>query len=174
MLKKCRSCQSEKLQDLLSLGNQYLADFITGNRKPNQYPLDVVLCGNCFLVQMRNTPPQNELYSENYGYKSGINGTIRADLQDIVLRGCQEVDLQDGDIWLSIGENDGTLLTFVPEYVIKIACEPIRKLAEECEQRADIVINDFWSYRGYAKAVTNKTVSNMSGDNPTKILSHSK
>ena len=151
---KCRSCQSQNLEPILSLGDQYLSCFVDDPKdKGEAYPLDLVLCGKCSLLQLAHTTPQRELYNDGYGYKSGINNTIRANLADIVALTREEVWLDDGDIWLSIGENDGTLLSFVPKNVVKIGVEPIKKLAQECEQHADIVINDFWSYKAYEKQI---------------------
>ena len=172
--KTCRSCSSTNFKDVLSLGKHYLSEFRDDNQKPPKYPLDLVLCSDCKLLQLKHTTPQSELYTENYGYKSGISNTIKANLQEIVEEAVSLIDFEEGDIWLDAGSNDGTLLTFVPENVIKVACEPIKKLAKESEKVADIVINDFWSYENYEKAVTDEKLSNLRKRNSKKILSQSK
>lgn len=149
----CRSCGSDKLKDIISLGSQYLSDFIIeGEAKPPKYPLDLVMCKECTLVQLRETTPSSELYTPRYGYKSGISETIKADLRDVVEKAQKYVNLKEGDIWIDQGSNDGTLLSFVPDGIIKIAVEPIKKLAEDSKKYANIVINDFWSYEVYEKA----------------------
>lgn len=151
-IKECRSCKSKALSAITSLGDFYLSAFLNeGELKPPHYPLELVMCDNCTLVQLKHNIPKEELYNDNYGYKSGINNTIRADLYGVVKEIRKRVILNQGDIFLSIGENDGTLLSYCPEYVIKVGVEPIKKLAKECQQFADIVINDFWSYEAYEK-----------------------
>ena len=172
--KTCRSCSSTNFKDVISLGEHYLSEFRDDNQKPFKYPLDLVLCSNCKLLQLKHTTPQSELYTENYGYKSGISNTIKANLQEIVKEAISLVDLEEGDTWIDCGSNDGTLLTFVPENVIKVACEPIKKLADESRLVADIVINDFWSYENYEKAVTDEKLSNLRRENNKKILSQPK
>ena len=152
MIKQCRSCHGTRLVEILSLGNQYLSAFIKeGESKPGKYPLNLVMCRDCTLLQLKDTVPPREMYNDNYGFKSGINNTIKADLKDIVDKAIEKVKLEKGDLVISIGENDGTLLSFVPYYAIKVGVEPVKKLAEECKKHADIVINDFWSYEAYEK-----------------------
>ena len=46
-IKKCRACDSSALEDILSLGTQYLSDFTIGNKKPEKYPLSIMLCIYC-------------------------------------------------------------------------------------------------------------------------------
>lgn len=153
MITSCRSCQSTKLTDILSLGQQYLSDFVDINvdKKPEQYPLDLVMCKECTLLQLKETTPSGSLYNDHYGYRSGINQTMRDELKEIVEETMKRVKLKVGDIWIDQGSNDGTLLSFVPAYIIKVAVEPVSKLAKESEKYADIIINDFWSYEVYEK-----------------------
>lgn len=173
-LKFCRFCKSLNLVPILQLGNHYLSHFINSDEdKGKSYPLNTVLCTNCTLLQLDYTVPSNLLYAEDYGYKSGISEIIRADLKNIVEQAMLRVQLKEGDIWVSIGENDGTLLSFVPKNVIKVGVEPIKKLAKECEKHADIVINDFWSYEAYEKEVTKEKLSNVSKNNNKEKLSQS-
>lgn len=157
MLKKCRSCSSENLQDILSLGTQYLSDFVdTNDQKPEEYPLDLTLCQNCYLVQLKETTPSSSLYTDSYGYKSGINNTIRADLKEIVERVNSEIHLDDGDVVLDIGSNDGTLLSNYSKGLFRIGCDPLTKFAEECKQHADIVVNDYFSYDAINRVIPDK------------------
>jgi NDP-4-keto-2,6-dideoxyhexose 3-C-methyltransferase len=64
------------------------------------------------------------LYKGNYYYKSGVNKTMRDALKDVVQSAQRYVDLQGGDHVIDIGANDGTLLTYYPSNVHKIAYEP--------------------------------------------------
>jgi NDP-4-keto-2,6-dideoxyhexose 3-C-methyltransferase len=155
---QCRSCHSDRLKDIGSVGEQYLSTFLdSGEPRPDKYPLELTLCSNCTLLQLKESIPVDKLYTENYGYKSGVNTTIRNDLQDIVNKATRKVVLNSGDYVLDIGANDGTLLSFYPSYILKIACEPIKKLADEAKQHANYLINDFFSLEAYQKVMNNKT-----------------
>ena len=93
---KCRSCFSSNIKDVMSLGDQYLSDFVSeGNPKPPKYPLNLVMCKDCTLVQLRETTPSSELYTPRYGYKSGISETIKEDLHDIVRQVFKRIELKD-------------------------------------------------------------------------------
>ncbi|MBI5044735.1 MAG: methyltransferase domain-containing protein [Candidatus Levybacteria bacterium] len=157
---KCRSCKSPKITTILSLGNIALSDFADNDIKPPKYPLVLVLCTKCFLVQLKHTTPSSLLYTEHYGYKSGINQTMKDELKGIAE---ESLKILDSDrkkiIAIDIGANDGTLLKYYPSYVKKIGVEPVKKLAKECKQYADIVINDFFRYE-----TANKTLKTKKAD----------
>ncbi len=153
----CRSCSSEKLTDILSLGNLYLSDFTLGNLKPPQYPLVLVLCSDCLLLQLKHTTPASLLYTERYGYKSGINQTMNKELKEIAENALSVYGkIKKNMILVDIGANDGTLLKNYPPDSTKIAVEPIKKLAAEAKKHAAIVINDFFHYASYKKAMKTK------------------
>ncbi len=157
MLKfKCRVCGNVDCETIIDLGDQYLSDFRTDDLKPNKYPLELLRCPECHFVQLRETAPLSEMYTENYGFKSGVNNTIKADLKDIVnqaqtyLVEPTRIDygdsLQERSV-LDIGSNDGTLLSNYPSYFYKVGFDPIGKLCAEAKQHAQLIINDFFSLR---------------------------
>lgn len=178
-IKKCRSCSSEKLLDVLSLGEQYLSDFLSNNKKPRKYPLDLVLCNSCYLLQLRHTVPQAELYTERYGYKSGINKTMRQELKKIVRKSLRKFKNKSEKLTvIDIGANDGTLLSNYPKEIFKIGIEPIKKFKEECGKQADIVISNFFNYKSYAQRLDNRKAQIITAiscfydiDNPNQFLS---
>lgn len=144
MITHCRSCQSRNLVDVATIGRQALSIF--GDKRSEEYGLDLIICTNCSLVQLKESTPPEKLYTENYGYRSGINNTIKADLKDVVERATKGANLLSGDIVLDIGANDGTLLSNYDTSLTRIGVEPIKKLAEECKKHADYVVNDFFSF----------------------------
>lgn len=154
---KCRVCKSAKFLRILNLGKLHLSEFTKGNRRPEKYPLSLVLCRDCHLLQLNHTAPQNLLYSENYGYKSGINQTMKDELAEIVKKAIVKVNNKSKKLnVLDIGANDGTLLSFYPKSFTRIGVEPIKKLAKECREHANIVINDFFSFETLKKSIANK------------------
>jgi len=174
---KCRSCHSSKFVDILSLGDHYLSDFLEKNKKPRKFPLDLVLCRECNLLQLKNTVPQKYLYTPRYGYRSGINFTMKNELRRIVEASISRVNNKKITV-LDIGANDGTLLSFYDSKVFKIAVEPIGKFSLESRKYANIVINDFFSYESIvvrSKHIKVDIVTAISCfydiDNPNKFVS---
>lgn len=177
---KCRSCTSKKLVDVLSLGYQYLSDFVIENIKPPKYPLSLILCKDCCLLQLKHTAPQSVLYTERYGYRSGINKTMQKELKAIVEKSQDMIKDQrfKKRLAVDIGANDGTLLRYYPNNVFKIGIEPIKKFAKECSQHADMVINDFFNYKSYSRKLKNKKTHIVTAiscfydiDDPNQFLS---
>jgi NDP-4-keto-2,6-dideoxyhexose 3-C-methyltransferase len=148
----CRLCGSDRLKDIISIGEQYINDFPPSpaeKGRNGKCPLDVVLCENCSLFQLRHTAPQELLYARHYWYKSGINDTIRQDLRGITEVARSMVDLKPDDVFLDIGANDGTLLSNLSGKAIRVGCEPADNLVDELRNNADYVIHDFWSREAY-------------------------
>jgi len=178
-IKKCRSCYSRKLIKIISLGNHYLSDFLNNNKKPKSFPLRIVLCKNCTLLQLDYTTPTKYLYTERYGYKSGINQTMKNELKEIAIKSLSKIKKYKRKIVVvDIGSNDGTLIKNYPENIYKIAIEPIKKYAIESKTVSDLVINEFFSYNSYkknAKGLKADVITAISCfydiDNPNKFIS---
>jgi NDP-4-keto-2,6-dideoxyhexose 3-C-methyltransferase len=153
-LQECRSCSSKNLSDVISLGKSYLSDFVKNNQKPPRYPLSLTMCRNCYLLQLKHTTPSSLLYTEHYGYRSGINQTMKHELQELVEKTIDRYGESEKKlVVVDIGANDGTLLKNYPKKFERIGVEPIKKLAKECKKHADLVINDFFNYEAFEKKV---------------------
>jgi NDP-4-keto-2,6-dideoxyhexose 3-C-methyltransferase len=140
----CRSCGSDELREVLDLGDQYLSDFREDNAIPPKYPLLAVLCEECYLVQLKHSVPQPEMYHENYGFKSGVSDSIKKDLDSVVTEAFQWVN--NPKTWLDIACNDGTLLSFVPKDVYRVGVDPVKFLCEEAQKHAEVIINDYFTH----------------------------
>lgn len=148
--KTCRLCNSDELTDIFSLGELYVSTFVDSKDEGIKAPLDMVLCANCSLLQLRHSAPQEIMYSRFYWYRSGVTDTMRKALRDITEKIEALVPLKKGDVVLDIGANDGTLLkTYTAEGIKTVGCEPADNLVDQLKENADYVIHDFWSYDKY-------------------------
>jgi len=156
----CRSCKSSNLTDLFSLGDQYVTAFPPkGHEKDGILaPLDIMMCLDCKLVQLKHTVERDEMYRE-YWYVSGMNQTMRDALKDVADAGMALVNLHSGDSVIDIGSNDGTLLANYPDDVLKIGYEPARNIWEKSVGNLSgtnfKLYNDYFSHKGHtAKIIT--------------------
>ena len=150
--KTCRLCESSALQDILSLGTQYISNFVEKDeiKEGFQAPLDLVQCKSCSLLQLRHTAPQELLYARHYWYRSGVTKFMKDALQDIVNSVETVVNLKDRDCVLDLGANDGTLLAcYSNKNLIRIGCEPAKNLIEQLHKNTELVIDDFWTYENF-------------------------
>lgn len=137
----CRLCKGNDLVQRLALGEQYVNDFPYGKPKTPLCPLTLMECNNCGLIQLSHTAPQELLYSRNYWYESGVNPRIVEDLKEIA----EEVKkyLKPQDVVIDVGANDGTLLSFLPDY-LRVGVEPAKNLQDKLNKNCEVIINDFW------------------------------
>lgn len=151
----CRLCGSRDLENVFSLGDQFINDFVDKSEigKGHVAPLEICHCQNCDLTQLRHTAPQELLYSGHYWYRSGVTETMRNALKEIVDEIYTEIEISNDDIFLDIGANDGTLLSHCHEWTKTVGCEPAVNLQPELHKVAQISINDFWSSEAFFDAV---------------------
>ena len=129
-IQKCRLCGSTNLIPILDLGIQYLTGVFPRRESRTDLskgPLELVLCSggkSCGLVQLKHSFPANQMYGENYGYRSGLNPSMVNHLEDTVRRVTRHVDLRDGDTVIDIGSNDGTTLGFFRQSLNLIGIDP--------------------------------------------------
>lgn len=140
---QCRSCKGfDMLGPVVDLGMQYLSDFRSDDTRPPRYPLDLYLCQDCSLVQLGTTVDRSVLYTDAYGFRSGVNENNRKNLQRIV-KGARHV-MPYARNWLDIASNDGTLLSFVPKHIYRVGIDPVDKFASEAREHTDTIITDFF------------------------------
>lgn len=114
-IKRCRICGNTDLVSVINLGNQYLTGVFPGSKTESitSGPLELVKCqGNncCGLVQLRHSYDHFEMYGDNYGYRSGINGSMVKHLNEKVAKIQDFVEFKKNELVIDIGSNDSTLL----------------------------------------------------------------
>lgn len=130
----CRLCGSSDLISVIDLGHQYLtgvfpsslSQTITGG------PLQLSWSETSKLLQLSHNYDLNELYGDNYGYRSGLNGSMVNHLQKKVKYLELFVNLQHNETVLDIGSNDGTTLnSYSNNPINRIGFDPtIKKFGE--------------------------------------------
>jgi len=107
----CGGCSSRNLHKFLDLGQTPLADnFVTNPTvKPKLYPLQLLVCTDCFLVQLSEIVPDEELFNAEYTFYSGASEPIQryhaAYAKELINR-----FEQGRDLTVEIACNDGSLL----------------------------------------------------------------
>ena len=111
-VKHCRACSNTELIEILNLGSQALSGVfpVSGEPDPLSGPLVLGICANCYLVQLLHSYPNELMYGENYGYRSGLNISMVNHLQRKARRLFHAFGLTKESVVLDIGSNDGTLL----------------------------------------------------------------
>ncbi len=123
---KCRISGSSNLETVLSLGEQSLTGVFpkSTDQKITKGPVDLVWCPDSGLLQLKQSYNIDEMYGDNYGYRSGLNQSMVKHLQSKVkiLEGM--VDLTLNDLVIDIGSNDATLLRAYTGSQKKVGIDP--------------------------------------------------
>ena len=147
--KTCR-VSGEPLVPLFSLGDLYMSDFIAAGAEPQtrKVPLELCLAPKSGLVQLAHTAPFDEMYKV-YWYRSGTNESMVEELRQIATSSARLMRVGSGDIWIDVGCNDGTLLSFVPKEVTRIGYDP-NDYKELSEKHANLIVNDYFNAKAFS------------------------
>lgn len=145
----CRSCGSPDLYRFLDLGDQPLANALLTKAQLNEpetcYPLTVVLCRNCTLVQITESVDPEILFRE-YIYFSSFSETMLAHAKEVADRLRAERALGPTSLVVEIASNDGYLLkNFVAAGVPVLGIEPARNIAKYAVERGIPTVSEFFS-----------------------------
>jgi SAM-dependent methyltransferase len=144
----CRSCGSHQLVPVLSLGETPLANALLTREQLSQpeafYPLEVVFCEDCTLVQITETVPPEILFRD-YVYFSSVSSTVVENAREIVERVIAEHFLTTKSFVLEIASNDGYLLQFYQQAGIPVlGIEPARNIAFKAKEKGVPTIPEFF------------------------------
>jgi hypothetical protein len=145
----CRSCGSEALDLVLSLGSTPLANSLLRTEdldKPEpRFPLDLVFCRTCTLVQITETVPPEQLFRE-YLYFSSFSETMLEHARELVRRFSGELGLDAGSLAVEIASNDGYLLQYYKAAGIPVlGIEPAENVARVAiEERGVPTLSEFF------------------------------
>jgi len=119
----CHSCGETGLETILSLGRMPLANaFLTTEQltEPEPaYPLDLVLCLNCALLQITEAVPPEKLFRE-YLYFSSFSDTMLRHAKELVERLTASYSIGRNNLVIELASNDGYLLQFYQEKGIPV------------------------------------------------------
>ena len=159
----CRICNSSQLVNVISLGEQQITSRfpVYGDYSTPKTPIDLCLCGECGLLQLLQTTFSSELYEYEYGYRSGINYTMRNHLKHYYEEIISKVDLQPGDTVIDIGSNDSTLLQNYSSEYTRIGVDPTGKQFQQYYGDIQLIPTYF----------TYDNVKHRVGDSKAKVVS---
>src|SRR3989338_7745427 len=146
----CRICRGEKLTEFFNLGDKPLANAFLKkedlNKPEDFYPLRVLFCENCNLVQLGEVVSPDILFSHYVYFSSGMPASehFRKYAQCVVKRFIASTK----DLLVEIGSNDGHLLKVIKETHPNIlGVDPAQNIAKIANDRGIPTIADFFSER---------------------------
>ena len=153
IIKKCRSCKSKKLTKLFSLGKLSFTGKFSNKYETNvpKAEIELVICKNCELVQLSKNFNKRYLYGPDYGYRTGMNKTMKEHVKSVVINAKKLTKLKKSDAVLDIASNDGTLLNYYKKDIIKVGIDPTIIKFKKYYKNIDLSISDFFSKKKIKK-----------------------
>jgi len=149
---KCRHCGAPLALTLVDLGSAPPSNaFLTAEmlRQPERYfPLRVLVCESCWLVQTEDFADAHDLFDADYAYFSGYSSTWLAHAEDYVRGMVERFGLDSTSYVVEVAANDGYLLQFVQARGIPcLGIEPTPATAAAARVKKVPIIEDFFGAR---------------------------
>ena len=142
------------MKKLFSFGELYVSDFIKQEEdaRAGKHDLTLIIDERYGAARLEKCTPIHSMFGK-YWYRSGINTTMRKELSDIVESILKVQRLKEGDLWLDIACNDGTLFNYVPNHIKKLGIDPAEdSFTEESRLIADEIIQDYFTLESYNRS----------------------
>lgn len=146
---KCRHCSSELNHTFLDLGfappsNAYLTKHDL--TKPEKYyPLKVMVCDQCWLVQTEDYAQADKLFDSEYAYFSSTSTGWLNHAKEYAEKMTKELDLNERSFVIEVASNDGYLLkNFVEKKIPCLGIEPTASTAKAAEELGISVLQEFF------------------------------
>lgn len=150
--KDCRHCGSEKLVQLLDLNDQPPANALVTSETIHQervYPLRLMVCEECQLVQLRDVVDLDELFQGYVYFTGGAGATTPKHFAEYAADMIERFSLTPDSLVVEMGSNDGLLLQAFKEQGIKnvLGIDPARNVAEVANAKGITTLAEPWSTR---------------------------
>jgi len=146
---KCRHCNTELTHTFVDLGsappsNSYLSE--KAMKGPEKwYPLKVMACDYCWLVQTEDFVGVGEMFSEDYAYFSSFSTSWLEHAKNYVEKVVSRFNLTSDNRVVEVAANDGYLLQYVKENGISCyGIEPTHSTAEASRKKGIEIVEEFF------------------------------
>jgi len=164
-LAKCRICNNKDLTIVIELGDQIITSRfpVYGDFSTPKTPITLCKCENCGLLQLYQTTNPCELYEYEYGYRSGLNNTMRAHLKRYQEEISSKITINSNDTIVDIGSNDATMLKNWSSDLRRIGVDPTGSQFKEFYKDSNIeLIPTYFTIENISHQIEKKSVKVVS------------
>ena len=172
---KCRHCQTELTLPLIDLGvappsNAYLTQH-TLHAPEKYFPLRVLVCSECWLVQTEDYAGADELFSADYAYFSSFSTTWLQHAERYVADMVQRFALNANSHIVEVAANDGYLLQYAKVRGIPcLGIEPTTSTADAARAKGIEIVEEFFGVQLAEKLVAQGKQADLTAAN--NVLAH--
>lgn len=172
---KCRHCQAELNLLLIDLGaappsNTYLTKQ-TLRASEKYFPLRVLVCAGCWLVQTEDYAGADELFTADYAYFSSFSTTWLSHAEKYVGDMAQRFSLNTRSHVIEVAANDGYLLQYVTARGIPcLGIEPTTSTANAARAKSIEIVQEFFGVKLAQQLVAQRKQADLAAAN--NVLAH--
>ncbi len=172
---KCRHCHAELSLSLIDLGsappsNAYLSEE-TLHVPEKWFPLRVLVCEQCWLVQTEDFAQAHDLFDADYAYFSSFSSGWLAHAERYVAEMVDRFALNESSQVLEVAANDGYLLQYVRQRGIPcLGIEPTASTAAAARDKGIEVVEDFFGTKLARRLVAEGKSADLTAAN--NVLAH--
>jgi len=156
LISNCRICDSSKIDSILNLGNQPLANAfreINDFTKEIYIPLEIIRCSNCTTVQLSVNVEPDIMFKE-YLWVTGTTKTATDHLEKLATLISNRCIKRNPSL-LEVGSNDGSLLKILKnrDFGQLYGVDPAKNIVDSINESEIIFYTDFFNY-SFTKSFT--------------------
>ena len=172
---KCRHCQQELTLPLVDLATAPPSNAYLTKEKlyaPEKYfPLRVMVCTHCWLVQTKDYAGADELFDEDYAYFSSFSTTWLKHAEKYVSGMVELFGLTTQSHIVEVAANDGYLLQYAKALGIPcLGIEPTASTAEAARDKGLEIIEEFFGVQLAKQLVAQGKQADLTAAN--NVLAH--
>ena len=172
---KCRHCHSDLVLPVVDLGTAPRSNAYLGSqslREPETwFPLRVLVCEQCWLVQTEDFARPDELFGADYAYFSSFSASWLAHCERYVADMVQRFGLDEKSHVVEVAANDGYLLDFVKARGIPCTgVEPTAGTAAVARAKDLNIVEEFFGVRLARELAARGQSANLTAAN--NVLAH--
>ncbi len=172
---KCRFCSKKTDTVLIDLGSMAISNAFVTEEQLLQgemiYPLKVLVCDNCFLVQVDEYQQKEKIFSAEYVYFSSVSDFWLEHSKKYVEKMIPQFKLDKNSLVVEIASNDGYLLQYFKEKGIPcLGIEPTNSTAQIAISKGIDTLVEFFSEELAYKLSAQKTMPDLILGN--NVLAH--
>ena len=161
----CRFCKAPLSHTFVDLGMSPLCESYRNAGQLNQmepfYPLHVYVCGDCFLVQLEEFVPPEEIFTE-YAYFSSYSDSWLSHARTYVEMVTSRFGLSGNSFVVELASNDGYLLQyFVEKRIPVLGVEPAANVAAAAVSKGVPTLVKFFGERTARDLVSQGTLADL-------------
>lgn len=151
-MSNCRFCGQNLKEEFVDLGfsppsNSFLKEEQL-NAPEVHYPLKVMICTNCYLVQTQGFSRSEEIFHSDYAYFSSYSSTWLQHAKTYADRMVSRFGLNQSSLVVELASNDGYLLQYFKEKQIPVlGVEPSSNTADVARSKGINTLVEFFGTR---------------------------